>query len=82
MAVNNGRSVITLDHDRGGKAALVVRLTASCDRDLAGAREVASEQRGARRYYHTAPGFSTRFYVFPGAVPPSASARQRPVQRG
>jgi tRNA A-37 threonylcarbamoyl transferase component Bud32/membrane-associated phospholipid phosphatase len=66
VAVNNDRSVITLDHDRGGKAALVVRLTASCDRDLAGAREVASEQRGARRYYHTAPGFSTRFYVFPG----------------
>jgi tRNA A-37 threonylcarbamoyl transferase component Bud32/membrane-associated phospholipid phosphatase len=66
VAVNNGRSVITLDHDRGGKAALVVRLTASCDRDLAGAKEVASEQRGARRYYRTAPGFSTRFYVFPG----------------
>ena len=66
VAVNNDRSVITLDHDRGGMAALVVRLTASCDRDLAGAREVASEQRGARRYYHTAPGFSTRFYVFPG----------------
>ena len=24
--VNNGRSVITLDHDRGGRAAMVVRL--------------------------------------------------------
>ena len=31
VAVNNGRSVITLDHDRAGAAALVVRLTAACD---------------------------------------------------
>ena len=31
VAVNNGRSVLTLDHDRAGNAAMVVRLTASCD---------------------------------------------------
>jgi tRNA A-37 threonylcarbamoyl transferase component Bud32 len=31
VAVNNGRSLITLDHDRAGPAALVVRLTAACD---------------------------------------------------
>jgi hypothetical protein len=62
VAVNNGRSVITLDHDRGGRAALVVRLTASCDR--AGAREVSSEQRGASRWYRASD--ATRFYVFPG----------------
>jgi membrane-associated phospholipid phosphatase/tRNA A-37 threonylcarbamoyl transferase component Bud32 len=68
VAVNNGRSLITLDHDRGGKAALVVRLTASCD--LTGATEVASEQPGARRYLRVdgdAPRSSaTRFYTFPG----------------
>jgi tRNA A-37 threonylcarbamoyl transferase component Bud32 len=68
VAVNNGRSVITLDHDRAGKRALVVRLTAACD--LAGATEVTSEQSGARRYLRvdrTTPGFSaTRAYVFPG----------------
>jgi tRNA A-37 threonylcarbamoyl transferase component Bud32 len=68
VAVNNGRSVITLDHDRGGKAAMVVRLTASCD--LAGATEITSEQPGARRYLRmerTAPEFSaTRAYTFPG----------------
>jgi tRNA A-37 threonylcarbamoyl transferase component Bud32/membrane-associated phospholipid phosphatase len=65
VAVNNGRSVITLDHDRGGKAALVVRLTAACD--LAGATEVASEQPGARRYLRDDPGSSaTRAYTFPG----------------
>jgi hypothetical protein len=68
VAVNNGRSVITLDHDRGGKEAMVVRLTASCD--LAGATEVTSEQPGARRYLHVDPNsteFSaTRAYTFPG----------------
>jgi len=62
VAVNNGRSVITLDHDRGGRATLVVRLTAACD--LAGAREVSSEQRGASRWYRARD--ATRFYVFPG----------------
>jgi hypothetical protein len=62
VAVNNGRSMITLDHDRGGKAALVVRLTAECD--LTGAREVSSEQRGARRYYRARD--NTRAYKFPG----------------
>jgi tRNA A-37 threonylcarbamoyl transferase component Bud32 len=30
VAVNDGRSVLTLDHDRAGDAALVVRLTAAC----------------------------------------------------
>jgi len=68
VAVNNGRSVITLDHDRGGKAAMVVRLSASCD--LAGATEVTSEQPGARRYLRVDPNsteFSaTRAYTFPG----------------
>jgi tRNA A-37 threonylcarbamoyl transferase component Bud32/membrane-associated phospholipid phosphatase len=68
VAVNNGRSVITVDHDRAGKGAVVVELTAACDR--AGAKEVTSEQRGARRYRRTdsnVPGFSaTRLYVFQG----------------
>jgi tRNA A-37 threonylcarbamoyl transferase component Bud32/membrane-associated phospholipid phosphatase len=68
VAVNNGRSVITLDHDRGAKAAMVVRLSASCD--LAGATEVSSEQPGARRYLRVVPNsteFSaTRAYTFPG----------------
>jgi tRNA A-37 threonylcarbamoyl transferase component Bud32/membrane-associated phospholipid phosphatase len=68
VAVNNGRSVITLDHDRAGSGSMVVRLTASCD--LAGATEVTSEQQGARRYLRMdrdAAGFSaTRAYTFPG----------------
>jgi tRNA A-37 threonylcarbamoyl transferase component Bud32 len=65
VTVNNGRSVITLNHDPGGKAALVVRLTAACDR--AGATEVTSEQPGARRYYRVDPN-NTQFraYTFSG----------------
>jgi hypothetical protein len=31
VAVNDGRSVITFDHDRAGAAAVVVRLAAACD---------------------------------------------------
>jgi tRNA A-37 threonylcarbamoyl transferase component Bud32/membrane-associated phospholipid phosphatase len=68
VAVNNGRSVITLDHDRDGSGTMVVRLTASCD--VAGATEVTSEQSGARRYLRvdrTSTEFSaTRAYTFPG----------------
>jgi hypothetical protein len=30
VAVNDGRSVLTLNHDRAGAGALVVRLTAAC----------------------------------------------------
>jgi tRNA A-37 threonylcarbamoyl transferase component Bud32/membrane-associated phospholipid phosphatase len=62
VAVNNGRSVITLDHDRGGRAAMVVRFTAACD--LAGATEVTSEQQGATRWYRARD--NTRAYKFPG----------------
>src|SRR6266540_4376307 len=31
VAVNAGRSVVTLDHDRAGASAVVARLTATCD---------------------------------------------------
>jgi tRNA A-37 threonylcarbamoyl transferase component Bud32 len=47
-AVNDGRSVITLNHDRAGRGAVEVRLTASCD--PTGATQVISEQPGVRRY--------------------------------
>src|SRR5215218_5260074 len=63
VAVNNGRSVIILDHDRGGKAAMVVTLTAAAC-DLVGATEVTSEQRGATRWYRARD--NTRGYKFPG----------------
>jgi tRNA A-37 threonylcarbamoyl transferase component Bud32/membrane-associated phospholipid phosphatase len=85
VTVNNGRSVITVDHDRAGKAAMRVELTAAAC-DLAGAEEVTSEQRGARRYwrvYSTAPVFAaTRFYDLQGdcitarITVPAASGQQ------
>jgi hypothetical protein len=66
VAVNNGRSVITVDHDRGGRAAMVVRLTGAGACNLTDARRVTSEQLGARRYVHIDAFSLTRTYVFPG----------------
>jgi hypothetical protein len=48
VTVNNGRSDITLDHDRAGPAALVVRLTAACT--PRGAVEGPSATSGVRHY--------------------------------
>src|SRR6266487_4389262 len=48
VAVNNGRSVITLDHDRAGKRAAVVRLAAGCD--TAGTIETPSPTPLVQRY--------------------------------
>jgi hypothetical protein len=68
VAVNDGRSVLTLDHDRAGAGAMVVRLSAGCD--IRGATQVPSDQPGARRFMlieRLAPQFSaTRFEVFAG----------------
>jgi tRNA A-37 threonylcarbamoyl transferase component Bud32 len=68
VTVNNGRSVLTLDNDRAGMGAMVVRLAATCD--PAGASPVLSDQPGVRRLmliHDLAPMFSaTRFDVFPG----------------
>jgi hypothetical protein len=44
----NGWSQLTLNHDRAGEHAMVVRLTATCD--PAGAAEQASRHPGVRRY--------------------------------
>jgi tRNA A-37 threonylcarbamoyl transferase component Bud32 len=48
VAVNNGRSVIALDHDRAGKRAAVVRLAAGCD--TAGTIETPSPTPLVQRY--------------------------------
>jgi len=68
VTVNNGRSVLTLDNDRAGMGAMVVRLAATCD--PAGASPVLSDQPGVRRLMliqDLAPMFSaTRFDVFAG----------------
>jgi hypothetical protein len=68
VAVNDGRSVLTLDNDRAGTGAMVARLTAGCA--PAGATQIVSDQQQVRRYQRTeslTPTFqATRFDVFPG----------------
>jgi tRNA A-37 threonylcarbamoyl transferase component Bud32/membrane-associated phospholipid phosphatase len=69
VAVNDGRSVLTLDHDRAGDAALVVRLTAACD--PGGAVEGPSPVEGVRHFQRiessTGGGFGATWYDrFPG----------------
>jgi tRNA A-37 threonylcarbamoyl transferase component Bud32 len=68
VAVNDGRSVITLHHDRTGSQAMEARLTAACD--VGQAAEEASGQPGVRRYQRVerqGPAYSAvRFDVFPG----------------
>jgi membrane-associated phospholipid phosphatase/tRNA A-37 threonylcarbamoyl transferase component Bud32 len=48
LTVNNGRSTMSLDHDRAGSSAIDVRFAESCD--VAGATEVAGDVPGARRF--------------------------------
>jgi tRNA A-37 threonylcarbamoyl transferase component Bud32 len=68
VAVNNGRSVLTLDHDRAGAAALVVRLTAACD--PSGAVEGPSPTAGVRHFQRiespTGQFTATWYDQFPG----------------
>jgi tRNA A-37 threonylcarbamoyl transferase component Bud32 len=68
VAVNDGRSVITLDHDRAGAAAVVVRMAAACD--PAGAVEGPSQEPGVRRFVRVerlAGAFTAIWYDrFPG----------------
>ena len=68
VAVNNGRSVITLDHDRAGAAAVVVRMAAACD--PAGAPEKPPPEPGVRRFVREerlAGAFSATWWDrFPG----------------
>jgi tRNA A-37 threonylcarbamoyl transferase component Bud32/membrane-associated phospholipid phosphatase len=68
VTVNDGRSVITLDHDRAGAAALVVRLTAVCT--PSGAVEGPSAMAGVRHYQgieSTTGEFTATWYdQFPG----------------
>src|SRR5512133_457433 len=68
VTVNDGRSVLTLDHDRAGPAALVVRLTAACD--PSGAVQGPSATTGVRHYQRiqspTGQFTATWYDQFPG----------------
>jgi hypothetical protein len=76
VTVNDGRSVISLDHDRAGPGVLVIRLTATCDTRVA--TEVSSDQPQVRRYQRIdrqTPRFeATRFDRFPGGCVTAQSA--------
>jgi membrane-associated phospholipid phosphatase/tRNA A-37 threonylcarbamoyl transferase component Bud32 len=68
LTVNNGRSTITVDHDRAGSKAINLRFSDSCD--VTGATEVAGDITGARRYERRG-GYGTNtiltwYEVFPG----------------
>jgi hypothetical protein len=68
VAVNNGRSVVILDHDRAGKGAVVARLAAACD--TTGAVEAPPPAPGVQRHQlveRLAGEFSATWYDrFPG----------------
>jgi hypothetical protein len=68
VTVNDGRSVLTFNHDRAGAAALVVRLTAACAPGEA--VEGPSQTTGVRRYQQTesrTDEFTATWYdLFPG----------------
>ena len=60
----DGWSEITLNHDRAGEHAMVVRLTATCD--PAGATELPSRHPGVRHYQRTeclAGGFNATWHA-------------------
>jgi tRNA A-37 threonylcarbamoyl transferase component Bud32 len=68
VAVNDGRSTLTLDHDRAGDRALVVRFTATCD--PGGAVEGPSPTEGVRHLQRiessTGDFIATWYDRFPG----------------
>jgi tRNA A-37 threonylcarbamoyl transferase component Bud32/membrane-associated phospholipid phosphatase len=68
LTVNNGRSTITVDHDRAGAKAIDLRFAESCD--VTGATEVAADVPGARRFERSpvegTDTILTWYEVFPG----------------
>ncbi len=68
VAVNDGHSVVTLNHDRAGDAAAVLRLSATCD--TGGAGEAPSDVAQVQRYERVdqlGGAFGARWYDrFPG----------------
>jgi membrane-associated phospholipid phosphatase len=66
--IASGQSSFWLDSDRAGERAATITLAAACD--TTGARQVPSDQPGARRFERPlslVPQFSgMRFYTFPG----------------
>ncbi len=68
LTVNNGRSTITVDHDRAGPKAIDLRFADSCD--VTGAAQVVGDVPGARRFERDpidgTDTILTWYEVFPG----------------
>jgi tRNA A-37 threonylcarbamoyl transferase component Bud32/membrane-associated phospholipid phosphatase len=68
LTANNGRSTVTLNHDRAGDSAVVLSLAATCD--AGAAVETPSQTANARRYERmdqAAGGYAATWYDrFPG----------------
>jgi hypothetical protein len=68
LTVNNGRSTITVNHDRAGPEAISLRFADSCD--VTNATEVVADVAGARRFERGPVGGTstllTWYEVFPG----------------
>jgi tRNA A-37 threonylcarbamoyl transferase component Bud32/membrane-associated phospholipid phosphatase len=68
LTVNNGRSTITVDHDRAGPKAIDLRFADSCD--VTGATEVVADVPAARRFergpVEGTNTILTWYEVFPG----------------
>ena len=68
LTVNEGRSTISLDHDRAGARAVQLRFAEACD--VAGADEAPTDVPGARRFTRGPQAGTdvvlTRYEVFPG----------------
>ena len=68
LTANNGRSTITVDHDRAGSKAIDLRFAGSCD--VTGATEVSSDVPGAQRFERGPVAGTdtilTWYEVFPG----------------
>jgi hypothetical protein len=68
VTVNDGRSVLTFDHDRAGAGAMVVRLTGACDTAGAEKRPAAlpTVQRFERLERSRSEVFAIWYDRFPG----------------
>ena len=68
LTVNNGRSTITVDHDRAGPKAIDLRFAESCD--VTGATQAVADVPGARRFERSpidgTNTILTWYEVFPG----------------
>jgi hypothetical protein len=82
LTVNNGRSTITVNHDRAGAEAIDLSFAESCD--VTGASEVGADVPGARRFErHPLPGNNTIltwYEVFPGGCTTATLSSRNPAR--